>query len=240
MWYLYLITLKQMLRHSTLWYIILFSLVSSEIAPAFAELFTFGRVEVAVIDASQACVYLGVLLATVNGCYSLMGKELNEKVALTLFTKPITLSSFVWAKYASLISGLLVLVTVQGVWLYKQSIVLEWTSLGLSNALFALGSVFFQGIILLSVAILFTIRFGGLVGVIITLLFCCLSYIFPQNILPWICPLLPALPWYDLSPVIYSAKPVSGLYFILISLYAIVYSTASLFFATKILERRDF
>ncbi|MBF0196868.1 MAG: hypothetical protein HQL32_04130 [Planctomycetes bacterium] len=240
MFSIYLITLKQLLRHSTIWYINLFAIVSSELAPPFAELFTFGRVELAVIDAVQACVYVGILLSAINACYALMGKELNEKVALTLFTKPLSMHSFVLGKYWALLSCILIVCMVQSLWMYKQAFVLGWSNLGFMIALMAIYSVFCQGVILLSLAVFLTASIGPLLGIFTLISLWLIGYIVPQSFLPYICWAVPPFKWYDLSPVIYEGRMVSGVYLLLLGIFALAYSSFCVILAARVLKRKEF
>lgn len=236
----YALTLKQLIRQSHLWYIILFAIISIEIAPAFAELFTFGKTELAVIDALQATFFMIVLLSVVSSSYSLLGKELNQRIAMTLLTKPIHYQKVIYAKYLALLTSLVVISFFLGLCILKQAWVLEWQNLSIKLAFYSVVGIFFQGTIILSLSMALSIVLGPLYAVLLTLALTFAGFFFPIHLIKYVCFIIPAMPWFDLSVPIYSQTDIPIWFMGKLILYSVTYSGLMLYLSKLSLERKEF
>jgi|SaaInlStandDraft_1057018.scaffolds.fasta_scaffold17908_4 ABC-type transport system involved in multi-copper enzyme maturation permease subunit len=240
MLHLYWITLRQLLRQSALWWLNLFVIAFSEIAPAFAEVFCFGKVEQAIVDCSTATVYLAVLLSVVTTSYQLLAKEFNERVALTLFTKPLSLLEILLAKYFALLTTLFIIAMVQGLMILKHAYTYELSHESWFSLATALYAVFLQGLILQSLGLMFSCRFHGLSSLYLTLGMILLGQTVPPYFLSWTCFFIPGLQWYDLSYWIYNNHSIPMEYLANLSLYAIAYSGLMVVLGSYFLDKREF
>lgn len=232
--------LRQLLRERHLWYINLFIIVVSEVAPAFAELFTFGKVDVAIIECASACVYLGVLLFVITSCFHLLGKELNEKVALTMFSKPIHMRTFIMAKFFSILAAVTVIFLFQSIWVWKQFYIYDIDSSSLKTAFIWLLCVYLQGVILLAMSMGLTVLAGPIIGILCTFILMTLPYVWSLTSLVWVSWILPAFPWFDISNALYKGVDVPFSYALLLIGYAIFYSSSWLFVSVKAIEAKEF
>lgn len=237
---LYIVTLKQLLRQSNLWYINIFAIAASEISPAFAELFTFGNKEIAVIESVKASVYLSVILSAIVCVYSLMSKELNHKVAVNIFAKPIDFKTFILSKYLAMLSLIVILCIFQACWLFKHAHFLNWSSDGLRMAFVSLYGVFLQGACIIALAMMLSVTFNKFLSLTIIIVILFLPYMIPSKLLICFSFILPALSWFDFSEMIYKNISVSATYLMYLSFYCVIYSLSSILIAEKILERKEF
>lgn len=238
--HLYWITLRQLLRQSSLWWLNIFVIAFSEIAPAFAEVFSFGKVEQAIVDCSTATVYFAVLLSVVTTSYQLLAKEFNERVALTLFTKPLSLLEILLAKYFALLTTLFIIASVQALMILKHAFTYELSPESWSNLINALYTVFLQGLILQSLGLMFSCRFHGLSSLYLTMGMIILGQMLPSKLLVWICFLVPGLQWYDLSYWIYNNLAVPTGYLPSLTLYALSFSSLMVVLGSFFLRQREF
>jgi len=237
---LYIVTLKQLLRQSNLWYINIFAIVASEISPAFAELFTFGKKEIAVIESVKASVYLSVILSAIVCVYSLMSKELNHKVAVNIFAKPIEFKTFILAKYSAMLTLIMILCLFQAVWLWKHAYFLGWSSAGIKIAYASLYGVFLQGACILALAMILSVGFNRFLSVIVIILTLFLPYMVPSELIIWFSFILPALSWFDFSEMVYKNVSINVTYLVYLSIYCVIYCVTAILIAEKILERKEF
>ena len=240
MFHLYWITLRQLLRQSSLWWLNLFVIAFSEIAPAFAEVFSFGKVEQAIVDCSTATVYFAVLLSVVTSSYQLLAKEFNEKVALTLFTKPLSLLEILLSKYFALLTTLFIIALVQTLMVMKHAYTYELSENSWKTLFFAIYSVFLQGLILQSLGLMFSCRFHGLSSLYLTLFMIFLGQTFPIKLIFWVSFAIPALQWFDLSYWIYNGHPIPSMYLFNLTLYALGYSGLMVVLASFFLQKKEF
>jgi len=240
MLHLYWITLRQLLRQSSLWWLNIFVIAFSEIAPAFAEVFCFGKVEQAIIDCSTATVYLAILLSVVTCSYQLLAKEFNEKVALTLFTKPLSLLEILLAKYFALLTTLLLITAVQTIMITKHAYTYELSGESWKSLFIAMYAVLLQGLILQSLGLMFSCRFHGVASLYLTLSMILLGQTFPSYLLSWVSFFIPGLQWYDLSYWIYNNHPIPLSYMGNLTLYAFAYSAFMVYMGAFFLKKREF
>lgn len=240
LWNLYKLTIRQLLRQANIWYINLFAFISIEISPSFAELFTFGRTEVAVIDAVQACVFLNVLVFALLGSYTLFYLEFKRKVAFNLFSRPVEVSAFMFAKFLALLTFLLLACLFQAVLILKHAYLLNWSYNGVYLALCSLWSVFWQGVIFLSISVTFAVIFGDIIGIFGAIFLLFLGYTIPTQVLAYTCFLIPAIPWYDLSLAVYGKELLSLTYMLFLSLYACSYSSFIIYLAIIYVKLKKF
>lgn len=233
------LTFKEILQLSYLWYILLASVAAIEILPAF-ELLHFGNADNAILNVLQASVFSAVLFTIIIACYTLLGRELNQKIAMNLFTKPISFRQVLLGKYFALVSIISLQVLLLGLGVFKQAWVLNWESTTVLHAVISLWSVFLQGIMLLSLSILMTIVFGSLAGLFLTISFIMLSYCLPPGCLFWFCVIIPPLPWFDITPVYFAGGEIAPLYVLFFSVFAVAYSAFMIELGSKFLERREF
>jgi ABC-type transport system involved in multi-copper enzyme maturation permease subunit len=237
---IYLVTLKQLLRQSNLWYVNIFAIVTSEIAPAFAELFTFGNKEIAVIESVKASVYLSVILSAIVCIYKIMSKELNLKVAVNIFAKPIEFKTFMLAKYLGMMTVIIILCLFQAILVYKHSWYLNWSPEGINIAFASLYGVFLQGACLISFAMMLSVAFNKFFSLFLIILVLFIPYMIPNEVLIWVSFVIPALSWFDFSEMVYKNIPVGLPYLCLLSMYCIFYSVFSIFIADILLKRKEF
>lgn len=237
---LYWITLRQLLRQSSIWWLNLFVIAFSEIAPAFAEVFSFGKVEQSIVDCATATVYLAVLLTVVTSSYQLLAKEFNERVALTLFTKPLSLLEILLSKYLALLTTLFMVSIIQSLMVLKHAYVYDLSLESWKNLFIAMYAVFLQGLILQSLGLMFSCRFHGVSSLYLTLGMILLGQTLPSHLLSWSSFIIPALQWYDLSYWIYNNHPVSLSYLGNLSLYALAYSSLMVVLGSSFLKKREF
>jgi len=237
---LYWMNLRQLLRERHLWYINLFVIIISEIAPAFAELFTFGKVDVAIIECASACVYVGVLLFVITSCFHLLGKELNERVALTMFSKPISIRGFILAKFSAILTAVTIIFMFQSLLVWKQFIVYELSDESLRMAFYWLFCVYLQGIILLALSMTLTVLVGPIIGLLFTFLMLTFPYLWTLTPLAWVCWFIPAFPWFDLSNALYKGNAVPGTYILGLTIYATLYTLACLIISVKSIKTKEF
>jgi ABC-type transport system involved in multi-copper enzyme maturation permease subunit len=240
MFRLFWLNLRQLLRQRHLWYINFFVIVVSEIAPAFAELFTFGKVEVAIIECASACVYTGVLLFVITSCFHLLGKELNERVALTMFSKPISMRMFILIKFCSLLSAVTVIFLFQALFVCKQFYVFGLSQQGLLMALYWLFCVYLQGVIILAISVGLTILSSPILGLVLTFVIMILPYFWTFTSLVWVCWIIPALPWFDLSNALYKGNQVPFHYIASLFAYSVLYTLVWLILSTKWIKAKEF
>ncbi len=236
---IYRITVREIFKLSYLWYINIFGLVAAETLPAFG-LFHFGSSMAGVLEILQSCLFFTIFISVLTVCYTLFGKELYYKMALTLFTKPVSRTTILIAKYFALISVISVCVLTQGLWLMKQIIYLGWNVQQIILALAAIWNVFLLGGMLLSLALAFTLYIGPLAAVFLTVIATVTSFLLPETALYIASPLIPAIPWMDLNAMIYKNIPLTFKYFSSQTLYAVAYSSWMLFLCSERLKRLQF
>lgn len=236
---LYAISTKQLLRQPQLWLVMAASVIACEILPAF-ELFSFDRREMATLDILKATLFFCVFLSLLISSYQLLGKELHDRVALVLFTKPISYFNVILAKLASLLTVLSMICLMLGLWILKQGWYMDWSSSMISYALVSIWCVFLQGAMILSVSVAITILAGSISGIVTPIIFIVISNCVPGNILPWLSIIIPPFPWFDLSASIFSQELIPVRYLIEISLYAVVYSLWAMFISSIALKYREY
>lgn len=237
---LYWITLRQLLRQPIFWVINVSIIVISEISPAFAEIFSFGRVEQAVMDTSRASVYMAVWLTALVCSYQLLSKEINEKVALSLFTTPLGPLGFLSSKAAALFTTLTLVFMVQGTMIFKHSWTYEWTSEGIFFLLFNLYTVLLQGLMLLSLSIMCSCVIHGIRSLYLAIVLMVAGSMVPEPWslgLSWLCPLLG---WFDLSYWMYHRVEIPFLLVFALTAYALAYSCWMIWVGSQWLSRRDY
>ena len=237
---IYQITLRQMVRQTHLWIILMFAIISLELSPAFAELFAFGKTEVAVIDTLQATYFLIILLTVVSSSYTLLGRELSQRMAITLFTKPIPIHVVLYSKFLALLSSLLVVSFFLGLWILKQAWYLHWPFIGVQLAFCSMISIFFQGMMILSLSIALSISLGPLFAVMLTIIMAFAGFFMPIHALKFVCFIIPALPWFDLSFPIYTQSKISLFFMLKLMAYAAPYSMFMIYLSRCFLNKKDF
>jgi len=240
MLHLYWINLRQLLRQPSLWWLNLFVIAFSEVAPAFAEVFSFGKVEQAIVDCSTATVYTAILLSVVTSSYQLLAKEFNEKVALTLFTKPLSTLEILLSKYFALLTTLAIIGAVQALMILKHAITYELSGASWVNLVISIYAVLLQGLILQSLGLMFSCRFHGVSSLYLTIGFILLGQTLPPFLLSWVCFMIPGLQWYDLSYWIYNNHAIPVDYLVHLSLYALSFSGLMVVLGAYFLEKREF
>lgn len=236
----YLLTLRQLLRQPHLWYLMLFALLAIEISPAWAEVYAFGRSEVAVIDTLQATFFVIVLLSVVTSSYSLLGRELGHRIAMTLFTKPIEFHSVLYAKYLALLTSLLFVCLFLGLWMLKQAWYLDWQFIGIKLAFYSMICIFFQGMMILSLSIAWSVSVGPLFSVLLTMLMTFAGYFMPIQYLKYICFFVPATPWFELSTPIAKMEDVPLSFMLFMVLYSVCFSALMIHLSKIFLSRKEF
>ena len=237
---LYVITLKQLLRQSNLWYINIFAIVCSEIAPAFSELYAFGMKEIAVIEAVKASVYLSIILSAIFCVYKLMSKELNRNIAVNIFSKPIEIQTFIISKYLSMLTVIVILCIVQSLWLIKHAWYLNWSNAGIQSAYASLYGVLLQGACIIAFAMILAVSFNKFISLVALFSILFLPYLVPSDLLIWVSFILPALSWFDFSEMIYKNIRIDSTYLLYLTIYCVIYIITSIIIAEKLLKRREF
>jgi ABC-type transport system involved in multi-copper enzyme maturation permease subunit len=237
---LYIVTLKQLLRQSNLWYINIFAIASSEIAPAFAELFTFGEQEIAVIESVKASVYMSIILSSIFCVYKLMSKELNRHVAINIFSKPIEFKTFILAKYCSMLTVIGILCLFQSLWLLKHAWYLGWSYGGVKIAFSSLYGIYLQGACIMAFAMILSVYFNKVLSLSILISILFIPYMLPNEVLAGVSFILPALSWFDFSEMIYKNIQISATYLLYLTAYTIVFVSTCILIAEKLLQKREF
>lgn len=225
-------TLRQLLRQSNLWLINIFAIVTSEFSPAFAELFTFGNAENAVIESIKASLYLAIIITSILCIYRLLSSELNDKIAINLFAKPISFMDFLLGKYLAMLIVILIVSLFQAIWLVKHAYFLDWSSLGVKLAFTSLFGVFLQGACLIAFSMMLALVFNKGISIILLILSLFISYLVPSDILIVLSAFFPALSFFDFSELIYKKVDFSINFIGLLTLYSIVY----IYFCLKLSE----
>lgn len=235
----FLLTAKELYRKSYIWYINLFAILACEILPAF-ELFAFGKTEIATLDILQATLFFTMLICLLISSYQLLGRELHERMALTLFTKPISPFCVILGKVLALLSILFIISLIQGLCILKQGWYLDWPNEIFRYTILSIWTVFLQGVMVLSLSTVLSICFGSIIGAIGPLIIIMTSYIVPAKILVWLSPIIPAMPWFDLSSIFYSGEQIMPVFILSLSAYGIMYALWMLFLGGLGLKIKEF
>lgn len=233
-------TFRQLLCQPLLWWLCFGIVLISEVAPSFAEVVSFGNVEQAVLNCAQATAWLGILVSVLLSSHMVLGKEIDEKVALTIFSKPISHFSFLAGKFLALFSYITILFLVQGIMVLKVGFVYEWSLDGYIYFAAAMFYVFFQGLMLLGLSI-FSCCLCGSYASLFLILFLWIIPVYLTKFL-WL-PLgifLPMWDQFDLSYFIFHQLPLPYDEFLPFGLYAIGYMVVMVLLGSMILERRQY
>lgn len=237
---IYFVTFRQLLRQSILWWICVAVVIMSEVMPSFAEVVAFGHVEQAVISSAQGVLWLGVLCSILLSSHYVLGKELEEKVALTIFTKPISAFSFLMGKFFALLTFNSVIFVIQVLCVLKTGWVYEWSLEGYVMFFHSIWMVFCQGIIFLGLTVFCCCCFSPFLA---PLLACCLWLLatFVPSTLAWlVSPLLPYWSAYDISFNIFHKVPVSASDTLLLTAYALACLFLSVYAGACALDHREY
>ena len=240
MFVIFKMTFRQLLQQPLLWWLCFGIVLISEVAPSFAEVVSFGNVEQAVLNCAQATAWFGILVSVLLSSHMVLGKEIDEKVAMTIFSKPISHFSFLAGKFLALLSYITFLFLIQGLMVLKVGYVYEWSMGGYIYFVAAMFYVFLQGLMLLGLSIFSCCLCGSYASIFLTLFLWVLP-IFTIKYL-WL-PLGVFLPFwgqFDLSYYIFHQLPLPYGEFLPLGLYSVGYMLLMVFLGSMILERRQY
>ena len=237
---IYKMTLKQILRLPLLWWSMMSVVVLSEITPSFAEVTAFGNVKQAVLDCAQATSWGSILITIVMSSYLTLGKELDENVALTVFTKPLSLRTFLLAKTMALTTGISLVFLMQALMISRLGWIYQWESNSYWTFVTTLWLILVQGLMLLSLNTLVSTIFKSASSLWITGAIWVLPLVLPSSFYPWICWLCPIWVWFDVSFEIYNSIKLSNTTLFWLSLYGILYSFSWIEISSFTLKKRQF
>ena len=233
-------TLRQLIRVPLLWWLLVAVMVISELAPSFAEIVAWGNAEKSILDCAQATAWAGILMSVVLSTHMILGKELDEKVALSLFVKPLKTSSFLYGKYAALLLASLIIFFIQALMVVRLGWIYHWSSQGYLYLLASLMTVFFQGMMLLSVSVLMNCWLGNVVSLWAVAIFWLLCLWIPAELHFPLAMIFPMWTWFDMTEVIYKNLAIPWGTLGILCIYALVYSCGMLTLSEKILQRRQY
>lgn len=237
---IYKMTLKQILHLPLLWWSMISVVVLSEITPSFAEVTAFGNVKQAVLDCAQATSWGSILVTIVMSSYLTLGKELDEKVALTVFTKPLSFRAFLLAKTMALTTGISLVFLIQALMISRLGWIYNWENSSYWSFATTLWLILVQGLMLLSLNILVSTIFKSASSLWITAAIWILPLILPSSSYPWFCWLFPIWVWFDVSYEIYHSIELSKAHLFYLSLYGILYAFAWIEISSYMLKKRQF
>ncbi|MBF0243864.1 MAG: hypothetical protein HQL31_01155 [Planctomycetes bacterium] len=240
MFEIYKITFRRLVREPFYWLLLLSSVLACEIAPAFSDLFSFGKMEFASMDIVQATVFMALLAYVVRGSMVVLGRDLGERNDLILFSRPISRRTILIARFLAIYSALSCISLLLGIWLIKQGWYLNWGYKTFSLALCCAWNAWLQASVLLSLLVALAAMTETLYAILIVLAAYMFSYCIPSDYSALTCWLLPPFQWYDLGPVIYSGGSVGWVYMTLLTAYSMLYSAFILTLGGMALERREF
>jgi ABC-type transport system involved in multi-copper enzyme maturation permease subunit len=237
---IYKMTLNQILRLPLLWWSMMSVIVLSEIMPSFAEVTAFGNVKQAVLDCAQATAWGSILITIVMSSYMTLGKELDERVALTVFTKPISFRTFLLAKIMALTTGITLVFLIQALMISRLGWIYEWESSSYWTFATTLWLILVQGMMLLSINTLASTVFKSASSLWITVAIWALPLVLPPSFYPWVCWACPMWVWFDVSFEIYHNIKLSTSTIFFLSLYGLLYSGCWLELSSWALKKRQF
>jgi ABC-type transport system involved in multi-copper enzyme maturation permease subunit len=233
-------TLRQLIRVPLLWWMLFAVMVISEFAPSFAEVVAWGNKEQSILDCAQATAWAGILMSVVMSTHMILGKELDEKVALTLFVKPLSPSSFLFGKYFALLLAASIIFVIQSLMVLRLGWIYNWSSQGYLYFFSSMLMVFFQGMMLLSVSVLMNCWLGNVVSIWSIVIFWSLCLWVPPS---WNFPcalIIPLWTSFDLSEIVFKNMNLPWKTIGLLGLYALSYSTIVIGISAKVLARRQY
>jgi len=157
-----------------------------------------------------------------------------------MFSKPISMHVFIWAKFFALVVAVTVIFLFQALLVWKQFYVYELSNQSLLMALYWLLCVYFQGMIILAISMAFTVLTGSIMGLVLNFIMLLLPYLWGVTSLVWVCWSLPALPWFDISNALYKGDVVPWHYMVGLAFYACLYSLVWLNLSMKWMQRKEF
>jgi hypothetical protein len=214
--------------------------VLSEIMPSFAEVTAFGNVEQAVLDCAQATAWGSILMTVVMSSYMTLGKELEERVALTVFTKPIELTTFLMGKTCALITGIVIVFCIQGLMISRLGWIYGWETSSYHAFALTLWLILMQGIMILAVSTIASTLFKSTAAIWVTIGLWILPLFLPEWSFAWSSWILPMWVWFDFSYEIYHKTAFNPVDLLLLSSYSLLFSASWLGISAWTLSRRQF
>jgi ABC-type transport system involved in multi-copper enzyme maturation permease subunit len=234
------ITFRQLLRQPLLWWLCFGVIILSEITPSFAEVVAFGNIEQAVLNCSQGIAWFGVIMSVLISSHLVLGKELDEKVALTLFTKPLPHFQFLMGKFFALLGFNLILFLVQSLMILKIGWTYEWSEQGFSTFFMAITCVMLQGFMIMGLSIFCTCCFGTSISLWMTVLIWVLPYLLSEKPMAMMAFFFPLWDRFDITYSIFHGLEIDWFIILPFSLYAISYLIAMVLLASLVLKEREY
>jgi|YNPNPStandDraft_1061719.scaffolds.fasta_scaffold84932_1 ABC-type transport system involved in multi-copper enzyme maturation permease subunit len=249
-WVISILTLREAIRDRILYLLLVFALIFIASSLIISKLTVGDEIKIIKDLGLSAISFFGVLIAIFIGI-GLLYKEIDKKTIYTMISKPIERYQFLLGKYLGL------LITLFAIWLAMSIIFLifilikaQWDN----RLLLALVSIYFEYIIITSVAILFSSFSTPILSSIFSLcvffighlieglkmLSKKLTNVFAKSLAMFFYYLLPNLERYNLRGVVVHGDYIDPAQLFYIIIYALIYSICLLLISIAIFQRRNF
>jgi hypothetical protein len=95
-------------------------------------------------------------------------------------------------------------------------------------------------VIILAISVGLTILSSPILGLVLTFVIMILPYFWTFTSLVWVCWIIPALPWFDLSNALYKGNQVPFHYIASLFAYSVLYTLVWLILSTKWIKAKEF